>query len=83
MVHRPKNTGNAEPHEENSPGLLAMSGPKPGTVLLVANATLLVDRGVHNGAPLNWQFRRRQRQDLGRCGVDPLASTEVVTTSRR
>jgi len=60
------------------PVLQAKQGPQPGSVILVANETLLVGRGVHKKALFNWQMSADGGKTWLALPATPLASTEVL-----
>jgi hypothetical protein len=60
------------------PILQAKPGTQPGSVILVANETLLVGRGVHKKALFNWQMSADGGKTWLALPATPLASTEVL-----
>jgi hypothetical protein len=66
-----------KPPAHSKPVLAVKPGSKPGAVLLVANATLLVGRGVHKRAAFNWQFSADGGKTWVGAPSTPLASTEI------
>jgi hypothetical protein len=59
----------------DKPILQARQGPQSGIVLLIANATLLIGRGVRKKATFNWEMSA----DGGKTWT-PLPSTPIATT---
>jgi hypothetical protein len=59
------------------PVLAAEQGPAPGSAKLVANATLLVGRGVRKRATFNWQVSTDGGKTWTGAPSTPLASTIV------
>jgi hypothetical protein len=59
------------------PILAAEPGPVPGSAKLVANATLLVGRGVRKRATFNWQLSADGGKTWTNVASTPLASTTV------
>lgn len=59
------------------PILQAKPSPKPGAVVLLANATLLVGRGVKRKATFNWQYSADGGKTWTGAPSTPLASTEI------
>ena len=60
------------------PILQAKPGTQPGSVILVANETLLVGRGVHKKALFNWQMSADGGKTWTALPATPLATTEVT-----
>lgn len=62
----------------DKPALQAKPGTAPGGVILVANETLLVGKGVHKKALFNWQMSADGGKTWTTLPPTPLATTEVT-----
>jgi hypothetical protein len=62
----------------SKPMLRAKHGTQPGTVTLVANATLLVGKGVSKRPTFNWQMSADGGKTWTNLPSTPLASTDIA-----
>lgn len=62
----------------DKPVLQAKQGAAPGSVILVANETVLVGKGVHKKALFNWQMSADGGKTWTALPPTPLATTEVA-----